>query len=314
MKISVLITNPISKAMNFSEANKNKLEKALPDAIISVHDNPKSFREDLKEIDIVLVWFFNSNWIKKAPNLKWVATPAAGKDYLTTDFPEHILLTHSSFHGEIIAENVLGAMLGFSRGLFWIYKHQDEFHWPKQEYDNRVKALKGTHLVILGYGHIGNHIARLAKSFGVQITGIKRNLIELPKFFDENDKINTIEDLDSVLPKTDHLVLTLPRDDSTDNIINVERLKLLPKNAFIYNVGRGNTIDETALVDALNEGTISGAYLDVFQKEPIEKNSPLRNCPNLLLTPHSSAMAPNFLDLFIDEFVEKYKQWKNKMV
>jgi len=263
----------------------------------------------LKDKDIILVWNFNSNWFKKAPNLKWIATPSAGTDYMNLKIPEHILFTNSSFHGEIMAETVLGVMLGFTRGLFWINKYQDEFHWPRKEYDNIARTLRGTHLVILGYGHIGNHIAKVAKPFGVKIIGIKRTLIEKPNFFDKTDKIITIENLNLVLPKTDHLVIVLPRNKSTDNIINRERLALLPKTAYIYNIGRGNAIEEDALIEVLNHNKISGAYLDVFQNEPLEKDSPLRKCPNIFITPHSSAIAPNYLDLFIKEFVEKYKKW-----
>ena len=309
MKISVFITNPMSKPYNFSEAHKKRLETALPDVEVTVHNTPKSFRDNLEDVDIVLVWFFNSNWIRKAKKLKWVATPAAGRDYLTTEFPEHVLFTTSTFHGEIIAETVLGAMLGFVRKLFWANIHQKDYSWPKEEFDNILKTLKGSHVVILGFGNIGIHIAKLAKPFGVKITGVKRTLIEPPEFFDKNDKIITIEELDSVLPQADHLVLALPRDETTNEIINKERLNLLPNTAFIYNVGRGNAIDEAALIDVLNNERINGAYLDVFEKEPLADDNPIRYCQNVILTPHSSTVAPSFLDLFVDEFIEKYKIW-----
>ncbi len=302
----------MSSALNFSEEQKKILEKALPGVEIAVANNPKSFQENLASTDIVLAWYFQDNWFKKAPNLKWIVIAAAGTDYLNLKLPEHVRFTNSSFHGKIIAETVLGAMLGFARGLFWINKHQDELLWPKREYDNIARTFNGSHLVILGFGHIGTHIAKLAKPFGVKITGVKRTLIEKPTFFEDTDKIVTRENLDSVLPETDHLVVALPRDESTNNIINRERLSLLPETAYIYNVGRGNAIDEEALAESLNQQKIRGAYLDVFQNEPLNKDSPLRKCSNIVLTPHSSAVAPNFLNLFIEEFVEKYKKWRSE--
>jgi len=305
----VFITNPLSKPYNFTEEHKKKIESVLPNVEVTIYTTIKSFKDNLTDVDIVLAWFFSPHWVKKAKSLKWVATPAAGRDILTTEFPEHILLTNSSFHGEIIAETVLGAMLGFTRKLFWIKTRQKEHNWPKQEYDNMLKNFKGNHIVILGFGNIGTHIAKLAKPFGVQITGVKRTLIEPPGFFDKDDKIISVEELDSVLPQADHLVLALPKDDSTNKIINRERLNLLPNTAFLYNIGRGNAIDESALVDCLNNGTINGAYLDVFEKEPLHAENPIRNCQNVVLTPHSSTVAPNFLDLFIEQFIEKYKQW-----
>ena len=86
-------------------------------------------------------------------------------------------------------------------------------------------------------------------------------------------------------------------------------MDLLSKHAYIYNVGRGNAIEENALAEALKTNQIKGAYLDVFKNEPLEKDSPLRQCSNLLMTPHSSAVSPAFFDMFIDEFVLKYKEW-----
>ncbi len=310
MHISVWLTNPEIKSWNFSEDNRKKLEKVLPGTVVSFHSNSEAFKENLKDTDIALVWVFNQKWLKMAPKLKWIATPSAGKDFFTIDLPEGVIVTYGAFHGEIIAENVLGAMLGFTRRLFWVCRNQKKLVWPRKEIESYSNTLRRSHLVILGYGNIGKWIARLAKPFGIKITGIKRRIINLPDFFDKNDKIITVENLDSVLPETDHLVIALPRDKSTDNIINKKRLNLLPKRAYIYNVGRGNAIDEIALANVLKNGKIRGAYLDVFKTEPLDINSPLRNCQNILITPHSSAIAPNLLDLFINEFVSRYKEWK----
>ena len=169
--------------------------------------------------------------------------------------------------------------------------------------------LAGSQVTILGFGSIGYEIARLLKPFNVKIIGIKRKLINKPNFFDENDKILTINKLDSILPKTDHLVLVLPGDKTTDNIINKKRLHLLPKHSYIYNIGRGNSIDEDALINALNNNKIAGAYLDVFKQEPLSLSSPLRNCKNIFIMPHASAIAPNYMDLFVDEFITGFNEW-----
>jgi len=161
----------------------------------------------------------------------------------------------------------MGAMLSFSRGLFFACKNQENLAWPRKEIVSYCKMLRDSNLVILGFGKIGNWIAKLAKPFGVHITGVKRKLIEKPDFFDEDDKIISIDNLDTILPGTDHLVLALPSDKSTDNIIDKQKLDLLPNHCYIYNIGRGNSIDELALAEALNEGKLKGAYLDVFKKE-----------------------------------------------
>lgn len=310
MHISIWLNHPVVEYMRFSEQNRDRLQKLLPEVTISVHMSHTTFKESLEYADIAFVWIFNQKWLALAKKLKWIALPSAGMDHIHLNLPEDILLTNSSFHGEFIAETVLGAMLGFSRGLFWASQNQKNYVWPRKEIVPHITPLKGSHLVILGYGNIGIRIARLAKPFGLIITGIKRTLIELSDFLNkEEDKIITIEDIDTVLPEADHLVVVLPSDKSTDNIIDKKRLDLLPKHAYIYNVGRGNAIEENALAEALKTNRIRGAYLDVFKNEPLEKDSPLRDCSNLLITPHSSAMSKTFFDSFIDEFVLRYKEW-----
>jgi len=311
MYISIWLNHPTVEYMRFSEKNCDRLQKLLPDVEISLHKSHKTFKESLEHADIAFVWVFNQKWFALAKKLKWITLPSAGIDHIHLDLPEGIILTNSSFHGEFIAETVLGAMLGFSRGLFWASQNQKNYVWPRKEIVPNIRPLKGSHLVILGFGNIGARIAKLAKPFGVRITGIKRTLIELPNFLNkEEDKIINIEDMDSILPEADHIVVVLPRDKSTDDIIDKERLELLPKHAYVYNVGRGNAIEENALAEILKNNQIKGAYLDVFKEEPLPKDSPLRNCSaNLLITPHSSAVSPNFFDRFIDEFVLRYKEW-----
>jgi len=308
--ISIWLTNPVVRSWNASEEHKKNLEKLLPECTVSLHKNAQSFKANLINTDIALVWVFNQKWLKLTPKLKWIATPSAGKDWFNLDAPKEIVISYGAFHGRIIAESVIGAILGFIRGLYFASQFQDKYLWPREEIEPYCSTLRGSHLVILGYGKIGNWIAQLAKPFGAKITGVKRTLINRPDFFDKNDKIITIDDLDSILPEADHLILALPRDTSTDNIIDKRRLELLPNQCYIYNIGRGNAINEEDLANALKKNIIKGAYLDVFKEEPLVINSPLRNCPNILITPHSSAIAPNLLDLFIEEFVDRYKKWK----
>ncbi|MFX0072908.1 MAG: D-2-hydroxyacid dehydrogenase [Candidatus Hermodarchaeota archaeon] len=313
MNISIWLTHPLVKSWNFTEEYKRKLENLLPDCSILLNKNSESFKKNLEDTEIAIVWVFKQNWLRLAPKLKWIATPAAGKDWFTINQPEGMTITYSSFHGKIITETVIGAMLGFSRGLYFASKFQDKYLWPRTEIEPYCRTIRGSRVVILGFGKIGTYIAKLLKPFGAKITGIKRTSIKKPDFFDQNDNIRTIDDLDIILPEADHLILALPADKSTNNILNKERLKLLSKNCFVYNIGRGNAINEIDLANVLQNGEISGAYLDVFIKEPLDSNSPLRNCPNLLITPHSSAIAPIFFELFIKEFVFKYKQWIEKM-
>jgi phosphoglycerate dehydrogenase-like enzyme len=168
-----------------------------------------------------------------------------------------------------------------------------------------LRLLKGSRITVLGFGHIGNHIARLAKCFGALITGLRRNPGQRPGYFGEEDRLLSAERLEEVLPQTDHLVLCLPATPKTTGILNTRRMMLLPENAGIYNVGRGNAVEEEALSAVLGERPLCEAYLDVFGEEPLAADSPLRSLPNCLVLPHVSANSPEYIDLFIDELIER---------
>ena len=116
-----------------------------------------------------------------------------------------------------------------------------------------------------------------------------------------------LERLDALLPTADHLILALPATPETDGLVDAARLARLPLRAAVYNVGRGNVLDESALARALVRGRLRAACLDVFRQEPLPANSPLRTAPNILLMPHASAIAPEYLDLFLDEFIPLFR-------
>ncbi|MBN2547162.1 MAG: D-2-hydroxyacid dehydrogenase [Spirochaetes bacterium] len=310
MNIHIWIQHKHVKAFCFNNENTKLLQSLLPDVDIRNYKNSESFKKDLKFADIVLIWVFKQEWLDLAPNLKWIATPAAGKDFFNVTLPEGIIKTHGSFHGIIMAETVLGMMLAFSRGILKLFEFKDKISWPDKEISPYMNTLQGSNLLIIGFGSIGQQIAKLAKSFGMKITGVKRNMINPPDYFGIEDKIVLTDKLDAALKVADHVVLVLPGVASSTNILKEKRFKLMKKTACIYNVGRGNAIDEKALIKSLKSKKIKGAFLDVFKHEPLPFDSPLRNCPNLFIMPHASAISPNYMDLFIDEFLEKYKVWK----
>lgn len=307
MNISVFLTHPVVDCWNFKETQEKNLVSAVPGARVTVCKTREEFVKKLDAAQIVLIWGFKQEWFEMSPKLEWIVTPAAGKDYFNVTPPEGVTIDYCSFHGELIGETVIGMILAHVRGIrdaLELVKHDP---WPRGLVQRNMRPLRGAHLVILGFGNIGRWIGRLAKPFGTRITGVRRTPCDRPDYFDGNDLIIGMDSLDSVLPKADHLVLALPGDPGTLDILNERRIGLLPRHAAIYNIGRGNAIDENALVKALAEKRIAGAYLDVFKAEPLPSDSPFFGCPGILLMPHASAISPNYLDLFVAEFVRKYK-------
>ena len=285
------------------------MQKHLPGDQITVCADESEFVKSLPGTQVAIVWFIKEPWLDLADKLEWIITPAAGRDYFSLKPRPGLTVDYSSFHGQIMGETVLGMILAEIRGIrkTVLYQQAGDI-WPRDKLGDEMVNFRGSRVTILGFGNIGEWVARLAKPFGVQITGVKRTKIPLPAFLDNKDRIVTIDELDSVLPETDHLVISLPSGEDTTDIIDEERISLLPAWAVVYNVGRGNVIKEEALYKALQEQAIRAVYLDVFKTEPLPENSSLRKCNNLIIMPHASAIAPNYLDLFLDEFFVKYEK------
>ena len=311
-KVAVYLQHPQVRAWSFSSANREHFLSAYPGSNLVICQDSDSFKTALNDAEGAIVWHFKQDWFPLAPSLKWIATPAAGREYLHVEPPAGVRLFFGSFHGELIGETVLGLILGHCRGLFAATQIRDH-PWPRKELTEVMRPLRGSHLVILGYGHIGRWISRLAKPFGARITGIRKQANpgseqnSSDPVADAADRVISISDLESVLPDTDHLVLALPGGAGTELLLNARRLSMLPAHAAIYNIGRGNSIDEQVLAALLMKKKIAGAYLDVFAEEPLPVDSPLRQCSNAILLPHISAVAPNYLDLFIEELVQRLK-------
>lgn len=314
-RLAVYLRSLEVQAWNFSDRHRQRLVQALPACSILECAGSAEFAVALagRRDDAGLAavgWRFEQAWVDAAADLRLLATPAAGQDYFSICFPSEVERVNGSFHGELMAETALGMLLGHTHGIFLGGRLMREGGWPRTEIDAMARPLRGSHLVIVGFGHIGGWIARLAKPFGVRITGIKRHprQADRPDFFADEDRILPLSELDKVLPDADHLLLILPGGEDTTNLINRQRLALLPPHAAVYNFGRGNALEEEALLAALQERRIAGAYLDVFAQEPLAADSPLRGLDNAWLLPHSSAIAPNYLDLFFDELVPRLQR------
>ncbi|MDR1744694.1 MAG: D-2-hydroxyacid dehydrogenase [Planctomycetota bacterium] len=247
-----------------------------------------------------LVWAFHSRWSAVAAHLELVSTPAAGRELVHIDPRPGLRVCFGSFHGELMAETVAGMMLAFARGIRDCLL-SGSAGWPRAEVGGAMRPVRGSHAVILGFGHIGKWIGKLLRPFGVRITGVNRADMTRPGYFTEEDRVIAIDRLEELLPAVDHLILALPGGGGTTGIIDARRLALLRPDAYLYNVGRGNAVDIDALAAALREGRIRGAGLDVYPEEPLPEDSPIRAAPNAMLLPHVSAFAPNYLDLYLDE-------------
>lgn len=246
--------------------------------------------------------------VKAAPQLQWFASYYAGVDPLikTQVLSENTILTNGSgAYGVTIAEHMIMVTLMMLRR----YPEYYDFVQAKQfRSDLMIGSLYGATIVICGTGDIGSNFARRLRAFlPAKIIGVNRS----GRCSADFDEVVKIDDIDSVLPQADILALTLPGTAETNNLISRERIDMLRSSACIVNVGRGNSIDQDAVIDALNAGKLAGAALDVFREEPIPENDPAWNTPGLLVTPHCSGkMTMAFTrDTLVDTFCENLKRF-----
>ena len=220
-------------------------------------------------------------------SLKWFCGNFAGVDAYLDDAlypsPDVILTNSSGAYGVTIAEHLIMVTLMLLRHASAYVLEAAAHRWGPVL---PMRSIMGSTITVVGTGDIGTEFARRAKAMGAKsIRGVRRTMKPAAPAF---DSVHTHDQLESLLPDTDLLVLALPSTPDTIGFLSRRRIALLPRTAFVINVGRGSAIDQPALVDALNAGQLAGAALDVFVQEPIPDGDPIWDAKNLLLTPHVS--------------------------
>jgi D-2-hydroxyacid dehydrogenase (NADP+) len=304
MKIKELLINLYSDVDSFSIKPRHveRLREALPGTRVILAGNRKEFLERLPEADAAIAWIFRAEWYEQAIKLKELYTPAAGRDWIALDPTGRVITHFGRFHGRIMRESLLAMMLHFNRRIGNSIESKYGKVWNRKPYDD-CTPLFSQNVMIVGYGSIGQQMAELLKAFGTRIIGVKRNIAGF-----ENDpfaeQVITFEQLREELPKADHIVLILPSGKETEHLFSLSHFAGMKPGSFLYNLGRGNCYAEEDLVAALRNGPMAGAGLDVFAEEPLPATSPLWEMPNVLVTPHASAICREYIDLYIEEWIE----------
>ena len=263
---------------NFDEAKQNKLRS------YGTYEYHKCINKtQIKDCDI-LIGNVKPEILAYGKNLKWVQLFSAGNDnYTKNDFPKDAFLTNASgTFGKTISEHLLLYTLALFRNMKHYVTKQEEHTWQPI---HKTQRIQGSTFVIVGVGDIGMNYACAIQALGGYTIGVRKRSRELVAGFDE---MYTIDGLDEVLSKADVLVLALPKHASTNTIIAMKQLKTMKKGSYLLNVGRGNAIDENALIHVLEQGHLGGAHMDVYEQEPLDSTSKLWDFDTVLLTPHVS--------------------------
>jgi len=238
------------------------------------------------------------------PSLKWVQICSTGfSDNVTQSIIDgHVSLTNApGLHTVPIAESVLAAMLEHVKNL--ARRRIDQRHRNWRRLNNG--ELNGATVLIIGLGNIGKAVARLCKSFRMTIIGTKRNVEHVANV----DHVFPVDELTEHLPSADFIVIAAPHTRDTENMLSEQAFSIMKPSAYLVNVGRGQVIEEFALMEALSGRRIAGAYLDAFNREPLDGENVLWSMKNVLIVPHDSHSSPYIGDRMVDIFCRNLRRY-----
>ena len=285
-----------------------QIQAIAPDRELVVTQDLTRIEALLDDIEIAAC-SFPRDLLERAPKLRWFQNWGAGADWLLR-YPalierDLIVTNTSGVHAIPISEHILALMLAFSCRLPQQFQNQQKQIWqsPRSPSDFEIA---GKTMLLIGVGAIGERTAQVASALGMNVIGLRRNPANL---VDGVSKMVGINQLHDVLPQADFVVLTVPLTPETEAMIGEAELKLMRPNAYIINIGRGRTIDEPALIRALQEERIAGVGLDVVAQEPLDPASPLWTMPNVILTAHYSGHTPAYTERALEIFLDNLERY-----
>ena len=311
MNIGIAITK---NELKFEKLT-SKIKKTYSDFNFIKLDNEEIIIENIENIDILLSYNIPKKIFKKnLENLKWIQLGNAGVDNCMYDevIKSKIIITNSRGINSIpVAEYVMSAILFFSKNLNKCIDFKNNKIWSQWEIAKTNETLENKILGIIGYGSIGKEIAKRAKKFNMKIYATRR--LQKNRLSNKNvDLLLPLCEIDYLLNHSDYIVIACPLTYLTRNLINKKKINIMNSNSILINVSRGEIIDEKELINVLINKKIKGAALDVFNLEPLSKDSPLFNLNNVLLSPHIAGNFNNYQSNVIKAFEENLNRYINQ--
>lgn len=294
-----------SKILIFSSsADKyfDAIKKRLPNSELYAAKSSKEIPLDPADVSVLLAWMIRPELLRQMTSLKWIQSIGAGVDpfFREAEALEDIVVTRSVANlPRLMAQYAAGVVLGDNIGFEKHRENQAAKNWAWEPFSD----VNGKTAVVIGTGNIGGEIARSLKFFKLQVIGVNRSGRSVEGF----DLIYPMEKLDDALPQADYLIVVVPLTPQTKGMIDIGRIRKMKSSALLCNIARGAVIVERDLINALDQGMIRRAVLDVFEKEPLPNDSPLWEHPRATVTPHIAGISD--VELVAEEFAENYQRF-----
>ena len=288
-------------AQQISDDLLQKVKTTIPNWNIIADSDKETWQNHIQDAEIIAGWRkeMEDICLYSESKLRWIQSWSAGVDRYPQDqlAAKNIYLTSATgVHAYPISETIFALMLALTRKIHTYAQNQLHKKWHpaglKLELHEKTVG-------IIGVGAIGLETAKIAKAFGMHVIGVRNS----NQTADYVDQMVTSEYLNSILPECDYIVVTVPLTQNTYHLFSKEQFKQMKESSFFINIGRGETVDETALVDALTNQEIAGAGLDVFEKEPIDEDNPLWEMENVIITPHTAGSTEHYDKRVIEDIL-----------
>ena len=323
-EISVVPSLKIKSTVALNDTQRDRIKAAAPEA--EVVDRRCRTPEEVNELvadgcDVMLTFITPTDLGTRVPQLKWVQLLSAGADHALSSLNNgsFAMTTASGIHATPIAEYTIASMLAYAHKLHILIRAQLRHDWMRSGgLRGSIDELSGKTMGIIGYGSIGRETARMGKALGMRVLALKRDpsihrdLGWCPAGLGDPEgnipeKFYGPDECGAILSESDYVSVTLPLTEHTRQFIGRKEIVAMRPGAFIVNIGRGGVIDENALIEALRSEKIGGAGLDVFEQEPLPKESALWDLENVILTPHMSGGNRGYMDRACELFADNLK-------
>ena len=283
---------------------RDRLQAEFPTLQIAASGDGKDLPQDLSDFEILISFCMGlpQDFFRRATGLKWVQCLATGVDHLLRqpDLDRAVVLTSGrGVHGAPMRETVLYLMQGVSRDVARLVEDNKARFWERRFYS----LLYGRTAVVVGIGVVGITIGQLLKAFGMRVIGVTRT----PRQVEGFDDMLPMAQLNAAAARADFLINVLPATAENALVFDRKIFDAMKPSAYYINAGRGQTTDEAALIEALQQRRIAGAGLDVFQTEPLPPESPLWALPNVFITPHLGGYTSDYEDLIMPLIAENLR-------
>ncbi|MFK7837370.1 MAG: D-2-hydroxyacid dehydrogenase [Sulfitobacter sp.] len=233
---------------------------------------------------------------------RWIANGGAGTDHFGFWDPAHCTVTNAAgVAADVMAEYVIGGFLHFTLDVPGLQEDKAARRWQAR----RVDHLKGKTLLIIGLGHTGRAIAARAQAFGMKVIGTRAT----PQPMEHVDEVHSAAALLELVPQADFIAVCTPLTPGTRGALGRVEFTAMKRGVYVADVSRGGVVDQSALFEALTDGTVAGAALDVFETEPLPLDSPFWTLPNVLISPHCSSVYEGWAEASFELFLSNLERW-----